>query len=896
MTIRNLDKAFNPGSLAVIGGSQRAGSVGQVVLANILAAGFAGAVWPVNPKYGEVQGLRCFARVEDLPQAPDLAVIVTPAATVPGLIGELAAMGTRAAVVLTAGITESNGLRREMLEATRDSLFRIIGPNVLGLILPHLKLNASFSHMNANAGGLALLSQSGAMVTSIIDWAADKQIGFSALVSLGDQADVDVGDCLDMLANDRRTRAILMYLESVPSPRKFLSAARAASRLKPVIAIKAGRNAQAAQAAATHTGALAGMDAAVDAALERAGVLRVATLEELFDAAEITTRFRPLDNSRLAIVTNGGGAGVLAVDHLADTSATLAELAPQTITRLDEVLPATWSRANPIDIIGDAPPERYRVAVEAAAADPGADSVLVMNCPTALASPVDAAAAIAALAEDGMVAGKPVLACWLGDHSARAARAILQKAGIASFNTPDDAVAAHDFMSKWSRAQAALARVPETRSEDVSGQRAVVGDILHKVAADGRAMLDEPEAKAVVAAYGVPVPETVVAADLDAVEKAAARMLKQGGRLVVKVLSHRVSHKSDVGGVVLNIRSPTEARAAAYGIAQRFAEFLPGQAPEGYAVQPMVERPRAVETIVGVARDPVFGPVIMFGAGGTAVEVLRDTAMALPPLDDLLGRDLVARTRIGRLLAGYRDVPPADIAALVDALIGVSQLVVDFPAISSIDINPLLADAGGIVALDARVAIDAARVGESGPNPDLPIRPYPADWMRTITVDRRHRFDVRPIKPVDIRLYPPFFEHVTPEDLRLRFLSPRRHFTEEMLKRLTQIDYEREMAFVATPEGRDEMAAIARLAADPDRETAEFGLLVRSDLQGHGLGRELLKLLVEYATAEGIGRIEGHVLAENRKMLALCRELGFAIARMPDEPGVTLVTIATRNT
>ena len=890
MSIRNLDLAFKPSSVAIIGGSQREGSVGNVVLKNVIDGGFPGDIWPVNPKYRFAHGLHCYSAIADLPAAPDLAVIVTPAETVPGIVTELAEKGGRAAVVLTAGLTAENGLRQKLLDAARPHLFRIIGPNVLGLILPHAKLNASFSHMNANPGGLALISQSGAMVTSIIDWAADKQIGFSSLLSLGDQADVDVGDCLDMLANDSRARAILMYLESIPNPRKFLSAARAASRLKPVIAIKAGRHEQAAKAAATHTGALAGMDAAVDAALSRAGVLRVRYLEELFDAAEITTRFRPQDHSRLAIVTNGGGAGVLAVDQLGDTSGSLAELKPETYAALDAALPPTWSHANPVDIIGDAPPERYVAAVEAVAADENVDTVLVMNCPTALASPIDAARAVADLAEKGRIGNKPVLACWLGDHTAREARAELQKAGIASLETPGDAIAAYGFMSSWSRAQATLTRVPESHADDITGQRAVVRDVLRVAAAEKRTMLTEPEAKAVLAAYGIAVPKNISAANIDEVEKAAADLLHDSDKLVVKLLSREVSHKSDIGGVVLNIHTPAEARAAAWGIAKRFEKAVPGKKPDGFVVQPMISRPHAIETLIGVARDPVFGPLIVFGAGGTAVEVLRDSAMALPPLDDLLARDLINRTRIGKLLQGYRDVPAADIPAIVNTLLGLSQLVVDFPAIQSLDANPVLANAHGIMALDARILIDPARVDEHGPNRDLPIRPWPAQWRRVIDADGLE-FDIRPIAPADIRLYPAFFDKVTLEDIRLRFLSPRRQFDEAMLKRLTQIDYEREMAFVALARGQEEIAGIARISADPDRLSAEYGILIRSDLQGHGLGKVMLELLLEYARTEKIGAIEGHVLSENRKMLALCRKLGFVVSTMTDEPGVSHVKI-----
>jgi acetyltransferase len=466
MTIRNLEHALHPRSIAVFGASEREGSVGRVVTRNIVDGGFEGPVWPVNPKHREVAGLPCFRNTDALPAAPDLAVIVTPPETVPGIITELAARGTRVAVVITAGLTEANGLRQKMLDAAKPSLFRIIGPNTVGLMIPPARLNAGFAHMAAQPGNIALLSQSGAIATSLIDWAGANNVGFSHIVSLGDMADVDVGDWLDLLATDAATRAIVMYLESIPNPRKFISAARAASRLKPVIAIKAGRHEQAAKAAATHTGALAGADRVVDAALHRAGILRVNGLTELFDAAEITARFSPLERSRVGIVTNGGGAGVLAVDHLADHQGELAELLPATLARLDAVLPPTWSRANPVDIIGDAPAQRYVEAMKAVAADPGCDAVLVLNCPTGLASPTDAATAIAGLAGEGKLDDKPLLTCWLGDQMAREGRQILQAARIPSFETPADAVAALSYLTAWSSGQRMLMRVPSSRSED----------------------------------------------------------------------------------------------------------------------------------------------------------------------------------------------------------------------------------------------------------------------------------------------------------------------------------------------------------------------------------------------------------------------------------------------
>lgn len=491
MTIRNLEHALHPGSVAVIGASEREGSVGRVVFNNIVAGGFGGQIWPVNPRYNEVAGRRCYARIRDVPEVPDLAVVVTPPSTVPGIIRELGEKGTRAVLVVTAGLGNDSGLKQAMLDAAKPFLLRIIGPNSVGLVLPEEKLNASFAHMTVQSGGVALLSQSGAITTSLIDWAIDKHIGFSHIVSLGDMADVDAADFLDLLAGDAKTHAIVMYLESISHPRKFMSAARAAARLKPVVAIRPGRHAETERAAATHTGALSGADRVVDAALHRAGILRVRSLADLFDATETIARFAPLDRARVGIVTNGGGAGVLAVDELMDRNGDLAEFSAETIARLDEVLPPTWSRANPADIIGDALPERYKVAVEAVAADPQVDALLVMNCPTGLASPADAAAGVASLAKSGMVAGKPLLTCWLGEHSARAGREILHDANIATYETPSDAAAAASYLSDWSRAQKALLRVPSTRSEDIACDHEAVVRIFRGVAGEKRRLKGE---------------------------------------------------------------------------------------------------------------------------------------------------------------------------------------------------------------------------------------------------------------------------------------------------------------------------------------------------------------------------------------------------------------------
>ncbi|MCC0067788.1 MAG: bifunctional acetate--CoA ligase family protein/GNAT family N-acetyltransferase [Rhodovulum sp.] len=892
MTIRNLHHALAPASVAVFGATERAGSVGAVVMRNILAGGFEGRVWPVNPKHRCVMGLDCLARAADLPEAPDLAVVVTPAATVPRLVAEIGARGCKTAVVITAGIGSAGGLRQAMLDAARPHLLRIIGPNTVGLIVPPVKLNASFAHMGAAPGNLALLSQSGAIATSLIDWAAERGIGFSQIVSLGDMADVDTGDYLDLLAGDAGTRAILVYCESIPQARKFLSAARAAARLKPVIAVKAGRSQQGARAAATHTGALSGGDAVVEAALHRAGVLRVRGLAELFAAAETVARFRPLDRARLGIVTNGGGAGVLAVDRLADGAGTLADLAPVTVERLGAALPGNWSRGNPVDIVGDAPPGRYLAAVEAVAADPGVDVLLVMNCPTGLAAPADAAKAVAGAVEKGMIGRKPVLSCWLGGPTAREARAILHGAGVPTYETPATAAEAVGHLTDWGRAQAALLRVPDRGTEaelkaTPGDARAKAGAIFAAVAAEGRRMLTEPEAKAVIAAYGIPVPDLRVAATPDEVGRTAAEMLgAEGGELVVKILSRRISHKSDVGGVALGLDSAERAEAAARGMARRLARARSEAVPEGFVLQPMVRRPGAQELILGLARDPVFGPVILFGAGGIAVEVIRDTAVALPPLDATLAGDLVAGTRIGRLLAGYRGQPPADEVAVKGALIALSHIVEDFPCLRGLDVNPLLADAAGVIALDARMEIDPAEIHRTGPNPDLAIRPFPAAWRREVAL-KDGTYAIRPIRPADALLYPQFLEKLEAEDIRLRFLAPRRHFPEQMLVRLTQLDYDRDMAFVAlAPDGT--LAGVSRISCDPDHTTGEYALLVRSDLHGRGIGTTLMRILIDYARADGVRALEGMILSENAGMLDLMRRFGFDFTLEPEDPGVMM--------
>lgn len=888
MTIRNLEHMFEPRSVVLIGASQRAGSVGNWLARN-LSDGFKGKLDFVNPKGGTIAGRTCHTRLSQLEAAADLAVIVTPPQTVPGIIAELGAAGTRAAVVITAGL--KGELRQQMLDAARPHCLRIMGPNCIGLALPHIGLNASFTHIAAPKGDIAFLSQSGALITGIVDWASSRSVGFSQVVSLGDMADVDFGDLLDYLAGDLKSRAILMYMEAVTHARKFMSAARRAARAKPVVVIKSGRHAAAAKAATSHTGALAGLDAAYEAAFRRAGVLRVDDLSELFSAAEMLSRMPRLTGERLAVLTNGGGAGVLAVDRLADLDGTLAELAPATLEALDKALPATWSRGNPVDIIGDAQPDRYGAALEALISDPGTDAVLVINCPTAIASSTDAARTVISTVQSSSriyQRTKPVIAAWLGEKVAEEARGLFAEASIANFETPGHAVHGYMQLVSHARAQAQLMRVPPSRSAGLSPNRDAARQVIRTALEANRAMLSEAEAKALLLAYRIPTVATHIARDVEAVRNAARQILADGRHVVVKILSDDISHKSDVGGVALDIVSEDDAAHAAEAMMRRISRTHPNARIDGFTVQAMITRKNSYELIIGMSEDATFGPLMMFGAGGTAVEVERDTALALPPLDLNLSRDLIQRTRISKRLAGYRDRPPAAGDAIAETLVKVSQLIADHPEIRELDINPLIADAEGVIALDARVRVADEAVQ---PRQMMALRPYPVTWEKLIGLGSLGPVLLRPIRPEDEPIYRAFFQKVDPQDARLRFFQPMRNLSHEFVARMTQVDYAREIAFVALSD-MNEMLGVSRFASDPDYEHAEFGVLVRSDLKGRGLGRALMQHLIAYARAEGLKELSGYVLAQNTGMLALAAELGFTSRWADDDPALRKVALA----
>ena len=856
---------------------------------NLLDGGFAGPIWPVNPKYAAVAGHAAYRRVSNLPSTPELAVICTPPATVPGLIAELGECGTRAAIVLTAGLgrertADGRTLNAAMLDAARPHLLRILGPNCVGLLVPGIKLNASFAHTQALPGKIAFLAQSGAMTTSMLDWARSNGVGFSHFISLGDSADVDFGDVLDYLASDPDTRAILLYIESIRSARKFMSAARAAARNKPVIAIKAGRAPEGAKAAASHTGALAGSDDVYDAALARAGILRVTTTLELFGAAETLARAKPLHGDRLLILTNGGGPGVMATDALIATGGRLASMSDGTLQELDRLLPAAWSHGNPVDIVGDAPVDRYVAALEVLLDDPEADALLFIQSPTAIVPSVEIARACAPLIAKSQ---RSVFACWLGGEGMKQADAVYSKSGIPTYATPEEAVRGFLHLVKYRHRQELLMQTPPSAAQEFTPDTAAARQVIDGALRESRDLLTEPEAKLVLAAYGIPVVATRTAHDVEEAVRIAEEL---GFPLALKILSPDISHKSDVGGVALNLESPGELRTAAEAMLKRCSELRPGAKLAGFTVQKMVRRGNAHELIAGVATDPVFGPVILFGQGGTAVEVIGDKAIALPPLNGALARDLVGRTRVAKLLAGYRDRPAVDFDALCLALVKVSQLVADLPQVVELDINPLLADEKGIIALDARIRVARTDVTGTG---RFAIRPYPAELEEWNEFDGR-RVLVRPIRPEDEPQHREFLAGITPDDLHYRFFNARREFAHTELARFTQIDYDREMAFIATAPnnaGAPETLGVVRAIADPNNTTAEFAILVRSDYKGIGLGRALMNKIVRYCRERNTAQLVGEVLAGNRAMRALATELGFTAHGLSDTSGVVRISL-----
>jgi acetyltransferase len=891
---RALRAFFAPRSVAVIGATDTPGSVGRTVLWNVISNPFGGTVFPVNPARPAVLGIKAYADVGAVPEKVDLAVIVTPAATVPGVIAECVKAGVHAAIVISAGFKETGpageALERRIVEAARAGPLRIIGPNCLGVMSPPTGLNATFASGMATPGTVAFISQSGALCTSVLDWSLREHVGFSAFVSIGSMLDVSWGDLIFYLADDPRTQSIIIYMETIGDARAFLSAAREVALVKPIIVLKPGRTEAAARAAASHTGALAGSDDVLDAAFRRSGVLRVNSIAELFYMAETLSKQPRPRGPRLTILTNAGGPAVIATDALLTHGGRLAELGEPTLAALDAVLPAAWSHANPIDILGDADPARYSRAVEIAATDPGSDGLLVILTPQGMTDPTQTAEELRPHAH---IPGKPVLASWMGGAETAAGEAILNRLGIPTFAYPDTAARVFTYMWRYTDNLRSLYETPALPEDGGEGapDAAQAGEILTAARRAGRTLLTEAESKALLAAYRIPTVDTRVArSEAEAVRTAEA----MGFPVAVKLHSETITHKTEVGGVRLDVGDGAAVRAAFREIAAAVAARATAGDFLGVTVQPMVRRD-GYELIIGASIDAQFGPIILFGAGGQLVEVFGDRALGLPPLNTTLARRLMEQTQIFTALGGVRGRPPVDLPRLEQLLVRFSQLVLDQPWIREIDINPLLASPEGLVALDARVVLHGAAMREE----DLPrpaIRPYPRQYVKAVRLRDGSAVTVRPIRPEDEPLLVAFHGAVSERSVYLRYLHPiglSQRVAHERLSRICFPDYDREMVLVAEggAAAAPEIVGVGRLSRLRWTDSAEFSVLIADRWQRRGLGTVLVTELLDVGRREGLGRIVGYISAENPDMLRVSRHAGFSSRRDPDDPAIVEVWI-----
>ncbi|MFB3813208.1 MAG: bifunctional acetate--CoA ligase family protein/GNAT family N-acetyltransferase [Terriglobales bacterium] len=875
-----LDAVFAPRSVAVVGASERPGSVGRNVLWNLLSNPFGGTVFPVNPNRPNVLGIRSYASISDIPEHIELAIITTAAPTVPDVISECIAAGVRAAIIVSAGFRETGpeGLKLEMeiKERLRGSRLRVIGPNCLGVMNPVSGVNATWAHTIARPGNVAFISQSGALCTAILDWSLREMVGFSSFVSVGSMLDVGWGDLIDYFGDDSRTHSIVCYMESIGDARSFLSAAREVSLTKPIIVIKAGRTEGSAKAALSHTGAMSGSDEVLEAAFRRTGVLRVVSIGDLFYMSEVLAKQPRPRGNRLAVLTNAGGPGVLAADALTALGGVLAELTPQSMEALNSFLPPHWSHGNPVDVLGDADAQRIAKALEITAKDPNTDGLLVVTAPQGLTSATTIAELLKPYARS---TGKPVLASFIGGAEVAAANEILNRAGIPTFPFPDTAARAFNYMWKYAYNLRGLYETPVIRSAaDPDRHRAE--EIVRKVHESGRTTLTEYESKQLLAAYRIPIVDTKIARTEDEAVYAAQEI---GFPVVLKLYSETVTHKTDVGGVQLSIRNEPAVRSSFHAIRNNVTEKLGAEHFLGVTVQPMISHENGYELIIGSSIDPQFGPVLLFGAGGQLVEVFKDRSLALPPLNTTLAKRMMEQTKIYTALQGVRGRRAVDLAALEELLVRFSQLVVEQPWIKEIDINPLLASADNLWALDARVVLHPVDTKEE----DLPrsaIRPYPAQYIAEWKLKNGTPVTIRPIRPEDEPLMIRFHERLSDRSVYLRYFQPLKlsqRTAHERLTRICFIDYDREMALVVVrhhPEnGQDEIIAVSRLSKLHGVNEAECAVLVSDEYQHQGLGKELFRRSVEIARAEGLGRVVATMLAENREMRAICKSLGFHV-------------------
>lgn len=889
-----LSPLLEPKSVGVIGASEREASLGNVVIRNMLDAGFKGRLFAINPSHQTVLDLPCYKSVEEVPHRLDLAVIAVRADKVPSIIDGCGRAGVKAVVVLTAGFSETGArgalLERHVVEAARRHRIRLLGPNCLGIMRPELGLNATFAHASALKGSIGLISQSGALCAAILDWAKPNNVGFSAVVSLGSSSDIDFGEVLEYMISDPRTESIFLYVEGIRDARRFMSALRGAARVKPVLLIKVGRHPEASRAALLHSGSSTGEDAVFDAALRRAGVIRLYNLGQLFAAANaLFSHFRPRGN-RLAIITNGGGPGAMAADRAADLGIPLANFAEVTVEKLNAALPPHWSHGNPVDIGGDADVDRYRKALQAVLEGPNVDGVLVMLTPQAMTQPSEVARAVIELEKN---ADKPVVTCWMGEELVAESRRLFEEAGIPTFRTPEPAVELFSHISAYYRNQKLLMQTPASLSHlnppSIESARLVIETAL----AERRKVLNEMESKALLAAFRIPIAQTVVARSATEAMVLAEEI---GLPVVMKIDSPSIIHKADSGGVRLNLGSLAAVRTAYQEILDEVKRNKPDAAINGVAIEPMILKRHGRELVISVKRDPVFGPVIRFGEGGNKVEANKDLAVALPPLNNYLVRDLVRSSRVATLLGEFRNMPAANIDALEFVLLRISEMVCELPWMRELEINPLIVDEHGVVAVDARVIAD--NVSPSADRYDhMAIHPYPSHLISKWVQPDGTQITIRPIKPEDADLEVEFVRKLSAETKYYRFMNTMRELPPAMVARLTQIDYDREMAFLATVEenGQEVELGVCRYAVNPDGESCEFAVVVADDWQSRGLARKLMGVLIETARNRGLKYMNGVFLSSNERMLKFVQNLGFVLSNDPEDNTVKLGVLSLQD-
>ncbi|MBF0108086.1 MAG: GNAT family N-acetyltransferase [Magnetococcales bacterium] len=885
MSIENLDALLKPESVAVIGASTRPGSIGALVCRNLLQGGFSGPIMPVNPKYRAVAGVLAYPDVAHLPIIPDLAVLCTPANVIPELIAALIQRGTRAAIIMSSGLkrerhTDGRTLLEVVCEQAHAVGMRLMGPNSLGMLVSGLGLNASFFHVPGRPGRIAFVSQSGAMCTAVLDWACSKGIGFSHFISLGDMADVDFGDMIDYLGMERDVQAILLYIESIHQRRNFMSAARATARNKPILVIKSGQEPVEIPSDHLPASPLVESDAVYAAAISRAGMLRVYDTHELFAAVETLARARPLDGERLCIIANGVGIGVMAEDSLIRMEGRMASLSATSIAALDRVLPNTWSRTNPVDINRDASGSRYSNVIEILASAREIDAILVLHAPTATADSTEAARAVIDAARNTTT---NILTAWLGEGAVAEARGLFHLAGIPTYDSPELAVTAFMHMVRYRRNQEMLIETPNAILQDFSPATATAKLIIENTLASGHTVLNEAEVLAVLSAYGIPTVVTHIAQNPEEAETMALHMRFP---IALKILSPDLSHKSDVGGVDLFLNSPKMVLSAARKMLRTIAGKKPEARIHGFTLQEMVVSPGAHELRIGVETDPVFGPVLLFGQGGTIADVLADTAVALPPLNVTLARELISRTQVSRLLNGYRDRKPIDMETLCATLLKVSQMIVDLPQLARLNIDPLFADDKGVIAVGARMTVfRPCDIADESTR--LAISPYPNDLEEHWRMPDGRDILLRPIRPEDEPEHHEFIGRLTEEDIQFRFLSVRKFLPHPEMARLTQIDYNREMAFIASavnPQtAKRETLGANRIFTDPTRNSCEFAIVIRSDLKGQGLGRKMMEKMIDYCRSRKIHSMVGWVSPDNGRMVRFVESFGFSLRLLQSE-------------